>query len=118
MLRLKVDENLPIEVVALLNDAGHDAMSVIDQGLGGRPDPEVAEICRQENRVIVTLDLDFADIRMYEPKNYAGIVVLRLTILDKPRLLSAIKRLIPVLSREGLTGKLWIVNESSVRIRE
>lgn len=118
MLRLKVDENLPIEVVALLNDAGHDAMSVIDQGLGGRPDPEVAEICRQEDRVIVTLDLDFADIRIYEPRDFAGIVVLRLTVLDKPRLLSSVKRLILLLVPEALTGKLWIVNESSVRIRE
>ena len=34
MLKFKVDENLPIEVATLLVDAGHDALTVLDQNLG------------------------------------------------------------------------------------
>lgn len=33
MLKFKVDENLPVEAAALLRDAGHDAVTVDDQGM-------------------------------------------------------------------------------------
>jgi hypothetical protein len=77
----------------------------------------MAVVCRQEDRAIVTLDIDFSDIRAYPPTDYGGIIVLRLARLDKYRILSAIRRLLPVFGSEPLTGKLWIVDEVSVRIR-
>jgi predicted nuclease of predicted toxin-antitoxin system len=117
MLKFKVDENLPTEAAELLAEAGHDAVTVKDQHMAGQPDANVAAVCRREERVVVTLDLDFADIRAYPPADYAGIVVLRLTLLDKFHVLSVLQRLLPVLEREPLAGKLWIVEETSVRIR-
>lgn len=117
MLKFKVDENMPVEVAALLIQSGHDALTVLDQQMGGLPDPDVAGICRNEGRAVLTLDLDFADIRTYPPADYAGIVVLRLARLDKLRILSAVKRLLSTLDQEPLVGKLWIADETTVRIR-
>src|ERR1035438_145478 len=77
-MKFKVDENLPIEVAVALREAGHDAMSVVDQGLGGRADASVAEVCRREGRSLVTLDVDFANVQAYPPRDYAGLLVLRL----------------------------------------
>jgi predicted nuclease of predicted toxin-antitoxin system len=56
-MQFKVDENLPMEFVSMLRAAGHGAVSVLEQGLGGEVDSEVAARCRAERRVIVTLDL-------------------------------------------------------------
>jgi predicted nuclease of predicted toxin-antitoxin system len=117
MLKFKVDENMPAEVAALLNDVGHDAVTVPQQHMGGQPDPKIAAACQQEGRVVLTLDLDFADIRAYPPFDYAGIVVLRLSRIDKYRIIGALERLLPVLDHEKLVGKLWIVEEARVRIR-
>jgi predicted nuclease of predicted toxin-antitoxin system len=117
MLEFKVDENLPVEAAKLLASAGHDAMTVGDQRMAGQPDMSVATVCRREGRASVTLDLDFADIRTYPPGEYAGIIVFRLARLDKPRILSVLHRLLPVLEHEPLEGKLWIVDETSVRMR-
>jgi hypothetical protein len=47
----------------------------------------------------------------------ANFIVLRLARLDKPRVLSVLQRLLPVLESEPLVGKLWIVEEASVRVR-
>ena len=44
-MKFKVDENLPIEVVTLLRDAGHDALSIHDQRMVGQPDLQVAAVC-------------------------------------------------------------------------
>lgn len=117
-LKFKIDENLPVEVATLLADAGYDAITVSQQMLGGHPDAGVSEVCRNEGRAILTLDLDFGDIRLYPPREYAGIVVLRLVRLNKPTVLNAVQRLLPILVHEPLVGKLWIVDETRVRIRE
>ena len=117
MLKFKVDENLPTEAAALLAGAGHDAGTVRDQRMVGQPDTNVAAVCQQEGRVVVTLDLDFTDIRAYPPSEYPGIIVLRLALLDKFHVLSVLQRVLPVLEHEPLVGKLWIVAETSVRVR-
>ena len=117
MAKFKVDENLPTEVAELLASAGHDAVTVGDQRMAGQPDSSVAFVCQREGRAVVTLDLDFADIRTYPPDTYPGIIVLRLARLDKHRILSVLQRLLHVLKHESLAGKLWIVDESSVRVR-
>jgi predicted nuclease of predicted toxin-antitoxin system len=117
MLKFKVDENLPAEVAGVLAAAGHDAVTVADQQMVGRPDTDLATVCRAEQRAMVTLDQDFADIRMYPPAAYPGIVVFRLARLDKHHVLSVLRRLLPLLSREPLTAKLWIVQEATIRVR-
>jgi predicted nuclease of predicted toxin-antitoxin system len=116
-LNFKIDENLPIEVAQLLKEAGHDASTVIEQGLGGSADAAVATACVDETRALVTLDGGFSDIRAYPPKTYPGLVVLRLRRHDKRHVLEALSRAIRLLGRETLQGRLWIVEERRVRIR-
>ena len=117
MIALKVDENLPVEATKLLQDVGFDALSVHDQKMVGLTDSMIASVCQAERRAIVTLDLDFADIRSYPPDAYFGIIVLRLDRQDKPHVLDILAKLIPKLNDEDLLGKLWIVNEQTIRIR-
>jgi predicted nuclease of predicted toxin-antitoxin system len=116
-LKFKIDENLPTEVAVILRAAGHDALTVMDQQLSGRPDPDIASVCQLERRAVITLDKGFSDIRSYPPQDYAGIIVLRLVRVDKWRILATLQRLIAVLSTHSLEGKLWIVDETRVRIR-
>ena len=118
MARIKLDENLPEEAARFLRNAGHDAATIREQRMGGSYDPIVAKVCREEKRALLTLDTDFADIRAYPPREYPGIVVLRLRLQDKPNVLGVIQRLIPLLSAEPISGRLWIVDESRVRVRE
>jgi len=116
-MQFKVDENLPVEVADLLLAAGHDAHTVFDENLIGHPDRNVAETVRREKRALITLDLDFADIRAYTPQEYPGLIVLRLAKQDKPSVLAVMARVIPLLSAEPLDGLLWIIDESAIRIR-
>ncbi len=117
MVKFMVDESMPAGVAALLAAAGHDALTVPDQQMSGHTDSAIAEVCRSEGRAFVTADSDFADIRAYPPADYPGIIVLRLSRLDKQRVISAIQRMVPTLDQEALAGRLWIVPETTVRIR-
>ena len=42
MISFKVDENLPQDLARLLCEAGHDAVSALDQQLGGASDEVIA----------------------------------------------------------------------------
>ena len=93
-MRFKVDENLHPEVVGLLKQAGHDALSVGEQGLRGTDDANLATVCGRE-----------------------GIVVLRLRSQSRKHVRQIIERLLPVLSERPLPGHLWVVTEHDVRVR-
>lgn len=116
-MKFKIDENLPADVVGLFRQASHDAMSVFDQKLVGRPDREIATVCQQENRAIVTLDTDFGNVVAYPPSEYPGIIVIRTSDQSKPNLLNVIRRVLLVLTHEPLEHKLWIVEADRIRIR-
>jgi predicted nuclease of predicted toxin-antitoxin system len=117
-MRFKTDENLPEEFAELLRAAGWDALSIVEQQLGGTVDPQIATICQAESRILVTLDLGFADIRMYPPAQYPGLIVLRPSAQDKPRVLALANRLIMALRDRTINHELWIVDDRRIRIRE
>lgn len=116
-MKFKIDENLPIEATQLLQKAGHDSMSVFDEQLAGVSDAQIVERCHREERALITLDVDFADIRTYPPEQFPGIIVLRLQKQDRSRITEVLTRLIRRLETETLESKLWIVEEERVRIR-
>jgi predicted nuclease of predicted toxin-antitoxin system len=116
-MNFKIDENLPVEVAGRLQAAGYDAQTVLMQGMGGETDSVLAEVCQREGRALVTLDLDFADLRAYPPADYPGIIVLRLPRQDKDTVLVVVERLLQALEQEPLAGHLWIVEEHRLRMR-
>ena len=116
-MKFKVDENLPVEARDDLRSAGHDAVTVGDQQLAGQPDVQIASVCRTEGRAVLTLDLDFSDIRAYPPQDYAGIVVLRPAVQSVPTIRRLVAQVIALAATEPLPGNLWIVDDARIRIR-
>jgi hypothetical protein len=66
-VKFKLDENMPADLGELLRDSGHDVEDVLGEYLGGRPDRPVLAAASSESRILITFDLDFADIRQYPP---------------------------------------------------
>lgn len=116
-MRFKTDENLPEEIAQVLRAAGWDALSVIAEQLNGVSDPRIAAVCLAESRVLITLDVGFADIRRYPPNEYAGIIVLRPARQDKPSVLAIASRLVMALREHPIGHELWIVDDRRIRIR-
>ena len=62
-MKLKIDENLPAECAEILIQSSLQADTVADEGLSGVDDSTLGAACESEERTLVTLDLDFANIR-------------------------------------------------------
>ena len=119
-MRFKLDENLSGNLIRLFVEAGHDAVTVGQQGMSGGGDASVASVCVAESRVLVTLGTDFADIRVAPPEDYPGILVLRLGRHGPRRQVEVVLRLLRQLYGTSLSlqGQLWIVEDRRVRVRE
>ena len=117
MTRFKIDENLPTEVALLLRESGHDATTVYEQRLPGADDGDILAACRREGRTLVSLDLDFADIRSHALARSPGVIVIRAAVQEVEHVLKIIAGLIPLFAKEPVEGNLWVVDEHRVRIR-
>ncbi|BAU64737.1 MAG: hypothetical protein Kow0049_24570 [Stanieria sp.] len=114
-MKLKLDENVDIRVVSRLRLAGHDVATVSGQKLNSAPDTQVIDVCRQEERALVTADRGFGNRLRYNPIDYAGIVVIRLP--PRPTFAywhEAIEVLILGLENADVTGKLWIIRQGKI----
>ena len=77
-MKIKLDENLPARLVPLLKKLGHQVDTVADEGLAGKPDINVWHKVTQEQRFLITQDLDFSDMRQFQPGSHPGILLVRL----------------------------------------
>jgi predicted nuclease of predicted toxin-antitoxin system len=117
-LKFKVDENLPGDYVTILRESGFEADTVSEENLSGAEDAALFQHCCADRRVLITLDLDFANVRAYPPSSHSGIVVLRPKSQDKPTLLRSLRRILPTLAIRSPEKQLWIVEHDRIRYRE
>lgn len=117
-MRIKLDENLDVRLAVLLKEAGHDAHTVQEQGLRGTEDKALYEVCKVEDRILVSLDLDFSNVLSHPPEGTPGIVVLRGPNQLFPTMRILMETLVDALARESPAGRLWIVEPGRLRIHE
>jgi hypothetical protein len=67
-MKLKLDENLSRRLKPILIELGHDVLTTADEDLLSHPDIEVAVLAAQENRILLTLDIEPQGIRIRQPK--------------------------------------------------
>ena len=118
-MKFKLDENFGSRTYDLFQAYGHDVQTVRMQGLQGSSDAYLFEVCLVEQRCLVTLDLDFADVLRFPPSLTNGIVVIRLPRNPSLALLEQlIRQFLQTLSHMSIERKLWIVEPGRIRVHE
>lgn len=118
-MKFKLDENFGTRTQSIFATSGHDVQTVLNESLGGAPDQQLFQMCQNERRCLVTLDLDFANVFRFPPADTAGIAVIRAP--KNPNLVTLeqlVQQLLRALEEMSIDGKLWIVEIGRVRIHQ
>lgn len=113
-MRLLIDENISPEVTAQLRKAAFDVKSIAEC-CKGYADEEVVALAVHEERIIVTYDLDFAELY----RNFgASSVILRLRSKKTPIVFKHLVRFLKTIESQRLDmkGKLAVVTEGKARL--
>lgn len=118
-MKIKLDENLGSLGQSVLEADGHDVMSVVQQQMSGAGDEHLYGHCRQEGRVLVTLDHDFGQTIRFPLETTPGIVVLECKgRLSPSMILARMHELAALLRTQTIDRELWIVEPGRIRIHE
>ena len=116
-MKIKLDENLPDRLVAVLTGHGHNVDTVRTEQLTGRSDPDVWSAAQAAQRFLITQDLDFSDVRRYTPGTHAGLLLVRLTRPGRNALFERVSIVFQTEKIEDWTGCLVVASDQKIRIR-
>ncbi len=118
-LRFLVDEDCPLSLETLLKDKGHDAIHVKTSGLSGTKDPEIFIFAQKEQRIIVSRDLGWSNIKNYPPNTHRGLIILRFPFeAIAIEIRQALEKFIDQVNLPEIIGATVIVDQNKFRIRK
>jgi predicted nuclease of predicted toxin-antitoxin system len=116
-VKFLLDENLSPLHARTFRALGHDAVSVMELGFSGVDDSVVRDAAIKQERILVTLDADFANLLRFPTAGTPGVVRFRIHPAIEEAIDAAIRFAIPRLAEMNLAGKLVVVDERKIRIR-
>ncbi len=114
---VKLDENLSRSHLHFLRALGYSADNVLDEGLSGAKDSELWRKVVEESRFLITLDLDFSDLRRFPPGTHPGILLVRPSRNSRDAVQRVLSRTIQAHPLSTLTGCLAVADDWKTRIR-
>jgi len=120
-LRFFTDHCVPTSVIQTLRTAGHEVFILKEHIPQDSEDAAVIAKAQELDAILVSLNGDFADIVMYPPSSYKGIVALQ--VRNHPEVIPPLmRRLINYLTAHpemgNYKGQLLLVESHRIRIRK
>ena len=106
-----------ITTVQALRVAAHDAVHLREEGLIRLPDPDIVAKAAQEQRVVLTFDLDFGDILAVARTGAPSVIIFRLRNQTPAAVNPRLFRVISDCESELASGAIIIVEDQGYRVR-
>ena len=116
-MKFKIDENLPDDLVEVFEQYGHDADTVVQEGLAGSSDEVVWPAAVSAERALVTGDLDFSDIRKFEPGTHPGIILFRERTAGLAAILRRFNEVLAAHDANDWARCFVVISATKIRIR-
>jgi len=120
-LKFFADHCISTFIIRTLRDAGHEVFRLRDYIPADSPDLAVILKAQELDSILVSLNRDFANIVVYPPANYKGIIALQ--VRNHPEIIPQLmERLKDYLSAHTdmnhYKGKLFLAEVHKIRVRE
>jgi predicted nuclease of predicted toxin-antitoxin system len=111
------DMGISPRTIALLRDHGYDSIHLIEQNLERMTDPNILEKARQEERILLTVDLDFAQLLAISGESLPSVILFRLGNVSREVVNRHLFAILDEYATELTNGVIISVNDVSVRLR-
>lgn len=116
-LRLLADMNISPKTVEALQYEGWDVIRVSQVLPANASDEEILDFARQDDRVVLTQDLDFSALLALGGHTRPSLVTLRLMRSDPETVTQTLLNVLPGLEEVMKEGAVAVIEEGIVRIR-
>jgi predicted nuclease of predicted toxin-antitoxin system len=116
-VRFLLDMNLPPAMADWLKSIGHDAVHVLASGLAELSDRELFVLAAEQQRILVTFDLDFGEIAGFAGEIGCGVILLRLRLASQSYLRGRLVVAVAQAQESLEAGAFVLVEDTRIRIR-
>lgn len=116
-MKFLADMGISLRTVSFLRDLGHDAVHLYEQGLGRLSDSRILQKARDEDRVLLTQDLDFGELMAASGANLPSVVVFRLRDMRPDGVNAHLREVVTEYHEMLQKGAIVSVSERQIRLR-
>jgi predicted nuclease of predicted toxin-antitoxin system len=116
-MKLLLDMGLSPSTAQFLQQLNHDAVHLGRRGQAKLADEEIVRLAEAEDRIVVTLDLDFARIVALQRLARPSIVLFRLERYTTDEVNSLLRDLLATYETELTSGAIVVVDPHRIRLR-
>ena len=116
-LRFLADMNISPKTVADLHQQGWDILRVSQVLPMDAEDSEILEFARQQNRVVVTQDLDFSSLLALGGYAKPSLITFRLLVSDPETITRKLLAIVPQIEDALEEGCAVTINDLTARVR-
>ncbi|MBI5215541.1 MAG: DUF5615 family PIN-like protein [Ignavibacteriae bacterium] len=117
MLRLLLDQNLSPLTTSFLRTLGYDVTDTRELGLSTAEDPLILNRAKELDRIIITYNGDFADIKEVPLGTHPGVIRLKVIPQTEDILHPILEHQLKILSRQDISGCLIVIDNWKMRIK-
>ena len=112
------DMGISPKTVEFLQHLGHQAVHLQQQGLHKLKDPQILEKARNEERILLTHDLDFGDLLAASGAGLPSVVIFRLRNMRPEHVNRYLIKIISQHPKALEDGSIITVTEARIRMRD
>lgn len=116
-MQFLADMGISLRTVEWLREKGYNVVHLRDEGLQRLPDPEILEKARLESRILLTIDLDFAQLLAISRSSLPSVILFRLGNENYNQINDCLNILLENHLEDLQSGSMISVNSKSFRVR-
>jgi len=105
------------QAVAHLQAKGHDAVHASAIGLGAKPDSDILDRARAEDRIVITADLDYPRLLAILKVDRPGVILFRGGSYSDAEMLALLDRVLAQVDSLRLDCSITVVDQHRIRRR-
>ena len=117
-MKFLLDMPVSTKTMAWLRNSGFDAVHAREIGLAKASDTDILNRARREERIVITMDLDFPLILSLSQSDHPGVILLRLYDPRPDSIHKLLSALFQTYSETILYHSIAVIEDHRIRIRK